>query len=408
MTLNTFFPEQIDELKTFMFSKNEVVRCVRLDPEMESVFSKVLLRFDEDPEFPHALIPCNGSFNDPITYFDYLLETVEQEYKKNREELKKEGVELNLPETYNSTLKNPFKFIEYTSALGNSLPDYFGSIVLIIDPETIQSSESYRKSIDFLSREIKTPWVKFLVRDQRISPILEGLEENNAQFGMQIFYLSPDEIQKRVKDDLKSPGLLSDAETRRYLGLLAGFSFANKEYAEAIHLQRQWLKNAQEADEPSELANARYSLANTYMANEQYEEATDEYCKACQICSDNKLDSFAPFVYTNLGLNLHRQGEFDQAFSSLKVARDMYQAQKQVPGEAHVVDCLAQIYALDEQNEKAETTWKYALTIYNGITSELFQDLRKSGIKDINSKLENFYTNTNQEHKIKELNQEEG
>ena len=92
MTLNTFFPEQIDELKKFTFSSDEVVRCLRLDPEMESVLQKVLLSLDEDPEFPHALIQCNGSFENPTAYFEYLFEILRQEYEKNSEQLKEKGM----------------------------------------------------------------------------------------------------------------------------------------------------------------------------------------------------------------------------------------------------------------------------------------------------------------------------
>ena len=403
MSLNTFFPEQIDELKAFTFSSDEVVRCIRLDTEMESVLNKVLLSLDEDPEFPHALVQCSGNFDNVNAYFDYLLEVLQQEYKKNSARLKAEGGSFNPPDISSNNIQSPFKFIKYASALAESLPNSLGAIVLIIDPDHINDPENYKKSIEFIADEAKSSWIKFLVRDQRVTPVLEELEKDNPHIGLQIFYLSPDEIQKRVQQDLKTPGLLNPAETRRYLGLLAGFSFANKEYDKSIQLQKKWVQDAQDADDPGELANALYNLANTYMADEQYPEATDQYCKACQICSDYKLDSLAPFIYTNLGLNLHRQGEFGQAFSCLKVARDMYQAQKQVPGEAHVVDCLAQIYALDEQNEKAEQTWKYALKIYEGITSEIFQDLRESGIKDISAKLENFYKNTDQEHKIEAL-----
>ncbi len=96
----------------------------------------------------------------------------------------------------------------------------------------------------------------------------------------------------------------------------------------------------------------------------------------------------APFAYANLGIALHRNGEFAQAFASLKVARDMFKAQNHRAGEAYVVDALAQMYALDGRKAEAEKSWRYCLSLYEGMTSTMFADLRASGSKDVLEKLE--------------------
>jgi tetratricopeptide (TPR) repeat protein len=403
MSLKLYFPEQLDQLKKFATSATEVVRCVQIDPEMKPMLMKILAKLDEEPEFPHALLSIKTRFNNSHDYFQKLLEQI----TKNYEEIKKSFVEIGVvfkpPIDPEKKLKSPAQFIQYSSKLADSLLDNMGSIVLVIDPEEVANKVDFKKSIEFLADKTTSRWLKYIVFDSRANPVLEGLSEENDHVGMQTFYLSPEEIENRAREDLNLSGALEPGERRKYLGLIAGFAYARKEYEDAIKYQSQWVTEAKGNAEPSELANALYNLGNTYHAKGDFAEATEVYCQACDICIENELNSLAPFVYTNLGINLHRQGDFESAFDSLGVARDMYKAQKQRPGEAHVVDCLAQIYALDGENEKAEETWLYALSIYEGITSSLFKDLRESGINDISAKLEQFYKDTNQESKIQDL-----
>jgi len=403
MSLKLYFPEQLDQLKKFTTSATEVVRCVRIDPEMKPMLMKILAKLDEDSEFPHALLSIKTCFNNPHDYFQKLLEQLTKNYEENKKNLVELGVVFKQNGDPKKKLKSPAKFIQYATDLADSLLDNMGSMVLVIDPEEVADEVDFKKSIEFLADKTTSRWLKYIVFDSRANPVLEGLNEENDHVGMQTFYLSPEEIEKRASKDLSLPGVLEPGEKRQYLGLLAGFSYARKEYEDAIKYQSQWVTEAKGNAEPSELANALYNLGNTYHAKGDFAEATEVYCKACDICIDNELNSLAPFVYTNLGINLHRQADFESAFASLRVARDMYKAQKQRPGEAHVVDCLATIYALDGENEKAENTWLYALSIYEEITSSLFRDLRESGINDISAKLERFYKDTNQESKIQDL-----
>jgi Flp pilus assembly protein TadD len=95
-------------------------------------------------------------------------------------------------------------------------------------------------------------------------------------------------------------------------------------------------------------------------------------------------------VFTNLGVALHHAGESDQAFQSLKVARDLFCAQSNLPGEAHVCDTLALLYHEQERRPEAEKAWRYALSLYQRITNPAMADVREGGRKDIAAKLEHF------------------
>jgi tetratricopeptide (TPR) repeat protein len=180
---------------------------------------------------------------------------------------------------------------------------------------------------------------------------------------------------------------LSPAEKRQYKGLLAGFAYSNKEYDRAAQLQRDWAADAERDREPGDAASAYYNLGNTLLAKGDLAAATEVFCKACDICIDHKISGLAPFVYVNLGVSLHRQNQFEEAFAALKVGRDLFKAQNHRAGEAFVVDALAQMYTLDGRKAEAEKSWRYCLSLYDSITSSTFKDVREAGRNDVLAKL---------------------
>lgn len=375
MSLKSYFPEQFDSLKAFFISATEVVRHLKVDAEMRPLLLKALAKMEEDRDFPHALSLCEDPFTDATSYFERLFEIVRQSH------------EPNATAPYPSPLAPPAKFAQYAAALANGLPDKVGSLVFVLNPETIEDVPAFRQSLVYLAGHLRSDWCKFLVLDARKAPVLQGVEAEHARIGEQTFYLSPDEIEKRVGEDLKSPAALSPAERRQYKGLLAGFSYARKDYEQAAKLQRSWATDAEQDNQHADAASAWYNLGNTLLAKGDFAAATEVFCRACDLCIEHKVNGLAPFVYVNLGVCLHRQQQFEQAFASLKVARDMFKAQQHRAGEAFVVDALAQMYALDGRKTEAEKSWRYCLSLYDGMTASTFKDLRNAGREDVIAKL---------------------
>jgi len=371
MSLTSFFPEQFDQLQGFFISATEVVRHLKIDPEMRPLLLKALAKMDDDAEFPHALTQVTQPFVEPVSYFEGLLETLPAPLDDKT-----------------SPLKAPARFTRNASSLAESLPDNVGSLVFVLNPDAVTDVPAYRKSIAYLAEHIRSDWVKFLVLDSRTEPLLEGIEREQSRIGVQTLHLSPEEIEQRVREDLQSPAALSAAERRQYKGLLAGFAFSKKDYNHAAELQRAWASEAQQEGQHGDAASAYYNLGNTLLAKGDWSEATAAFCTACELCVDHRMNGLAPFVYANLGVSLHRQSQFAQAFAALKVARDMFKAQNHRAGEAFVVDTLAQMYALDGRNAEAEKSWRYCLTLYDGMTSSTFRDVRAAGRSEVIAKLE--------------------
>jgi len=387
VSLKSYFPEQFAQLEGFFLSATEGVRLLRIDPEMRPLLIKALSRMDEDKTFPHALTLCSQPFAEPVSYFDSLYGVLRKSYEQNAAALAAQGVKLAAPADESAPLKAPAKFARYASSLAESLPERVGSLVFILAPDDVADVAAFRRSIAFLAENLRSDWLKVLVLDLRTTPMLEGLEREHAKIGLQTLYLSPEEIERRVHEDLQAPASLSPAERRQYKGLLAGFAFSNRRYDDAAQLQREWASEAEKDAAPADAASANYNLGNTLLAQSAWPDAIAAFCKACELSVANNLTGLAPFAYANLGIGLHRNGEFAQAFASLKVARDMFKAQNHRAGEAYVVDVLAQMYALDGRKAEAEMSWRYCLSLYESMSATTFADLRTSGSKDVLEKL---------------------
>lgn len=396
MSLKSYFPEQFEHITGSMISAREVVRCVRIDPEMKPMLTKALARMEDDPEFPHLIVGYAEPFADAKGYFEGLVTLVSNEYTKNARMLVEAGVQFTAPFQDESAPPAPFRFLRYAEALADKLPDHVGSLVFLLDPEEVLDRDGLRRSVRFLCEKTKSPWLKFLLLDSRTDPCIEAPAVEDRRIGFQTFHLSPEEIERRTKEDLNSSEALEPAERRQYLGLLAGFAFARKEYAEAEKLQRQWAEQAEGEGSPQEYGAALYNLGNTLIAQGEATAAVDLYCQVCNLCLNHNLNSLAPLAYTNLGIALHRQGNFRDAFAALKIGRDMFKAQNIRPAEAYVVDCLAQMYAEDGRPEQAKSAWRYALSIYDSLTSSLFKDLREVGRTGILGKLQRLEEQTSE------------
>lgn len=108
MSLKSYFPEQSEHINGFMISAREVVRCVRIDPEMKPMLTKALARMEDDPEFRHAIVGYAEPFADAKKYFEGLVALVSSEYTKNARALGEAGVQFTPPFQDESAPPAPF------------------------------------------------------------------------------------------------------------------------------------------------------------------------------------------------------------------------------------------------------------------------------------------------------------
>jgi tetratricopeptide (TPR) repeat protein len=214
------------------------------------------------------------------------------------------------------------------------------------------------------------------------------LADEHRRIGLQTFWCSPQELEKRLDDKLAAQPPGTSPDSRRVAAMAAAVASANKDYPKAVSIQQQLLDQAISDGTATEQAAAVYGLGSTLLAAGEFETAAERILQACQLCSEHGLNDLAPMAYTNLGIALHRLSDFDQAFAALRVGSAFYRAQGNLPGEAFVCDNLALIYQQLGRPEDAARAWNYALGCYDSITNPAMSDVREAGRGDILAKLE--------------------
>lgn len=388
MPLQDFFEEQFDALEVFLLHPDAPVRVVRIDSELRPMLLKYLVCKDEEPEFPHLLIGYDAPFRDPVSWFAGLGTTLTGEIDQNRAALAAAGVADPFPSKPTARMKTPERFLIQAEHLAHQLPDSVGALTFVLEPEQIDDAEGFRRSLAFLADHVRSPWLKFLVLEERSRSVLDELVQNHPRVDAQVFWLSPEELGERAERALAASGGKPGPARQQAAGFAAAVAFARKDYTTAEALQRSIVHEAGSSGAPVDQAVALYNLGNTLLAQGDNTAAVEVFAEGAELCNAHQLDQLAPMLFTNLGVALHRIGEVDQAFASLKTARDHFRADGNRPGEAHVCDCLAALYQEVGRAAEAAQAWRFALQLYEGITNPALADVRSAGRADILAKLE--------------------
>jgi hypothetical protein len=96
-------------------------------------------------------------------------------------------------------------FLTQAEAIGDGLPDYFGSLVFVLEPGVVRDRAGWLSGIRFLADRTASRWIKFIVLEPRLDPILEDLRRH-PKVATELFWLSPEEIERRADAVLAASG----------------------------------------------------------------------------------------------------------------------------------------------------------------------------------------------------------
>lgn len=405
MPLGEFFEEKLTEIRSFMETPGLRLLVIRHDPDLKDRLRRMLVKLEEDEKNPHLMSYVDLPFGDPARYFREVLDEQVGRNEDWRDELKQSGVDLAPPPPSPDRAEESDpdamarRLAGYVSAVADCLPDQIGSLVLLLDPASVEDEARLAAGVKQLVAETTSDWAKFILLAAKQSRLLEGIEQASDACIAQDFYMDPEDIEERVLSDLAGDRLTPD-ERRQYTMMAASFAFADKRYDEAERFHLEALRLSGEAEKPVEQANCLYNLGNTYLEQGRFPEAQDRYVQSFKICLEQKCQPLLAMVLTNLGVALHREGRVDEALGSFDAAQATNKALNNPPGEAYVLDCKAKTLALEKRNGEAEEAWIAALELYRGITAPALADVRRAGLTDICDKLERFYKETRQKQKI--------
>jgi tetratricopeptide (TPR) repeat protein len=411
MPLRTGFDEKLGDIKAFMELPPMRLMAIQHDEDLKQPLMRALFAMQEEEGFPHVLVYTDIPFESFQQYFEDLLEELTEANELLREEF--QLLEVTLPPVPGgwkgewTPEKAAARVARYQSAVAECLPDFMGSVVLILDPSEIADESRFAWSATALASATESDWAKYIALDRRIDPILVDLDAHPESATTVQFYLAPEEVEAQLKEDLVS-GNLGPAETRQYSLLAGAFAASAGRSEEAEGHQVKALEMAEEDGSPEEQANILYNLGNNYLGQERFEEAEEAYLRSANLCLEQEINPLLALVLTNLGVALFRLQRVDQSLESFDVARSTFRGLGNPPGEAHALDNKARVLQAEGRLEEAEATWLEAMATYDGITAPHLQDVRESGRNDIRSKLNRFYSETGQKGKRAKLSSEVG
>jgi tetratricopeptide (TPR) repeat protein len=401
MALKAFFSDQLEQIRSFMTSLRQTVRVVQLESDVEPLLKKLLVGLDEDDNCPHVMVFATTPFSNPAQYFSDALVELAGQNEQHRDAMAAKGVQVPRLADY-ASLPPTERFNQYLSDLADRLAEWVDSYVVVIQPKSIDDPAGFKFGIEYLTNSTRSKQLKYLVLDHRKDPLLPDLAEKSERAGVQVFHLSPAEIEAQIKADLAS-GQLTPQEKRQYTAMTAAFAFSNRKYDDAELIQRDVLKMAEQNGTPAEQANACYALGNTFLKQGKLELAEGSFARAVMICVEGKINALLAMALTNLGVTLQRQNRLEESVQSFDTARRTFHALNYRPGEAFVLDNKAATLAAAKLNADAERAWLEALRIFDGITAPSFAKLRETSRDDILDKLRHFYEATGQRNKIQAL-----
>ena len=385
-----YFQDQLAELELFFVDPDVSVLRLIIDPEMKRLPMRFLERRDEQEDFPHIILHHSEPFDTPVHWNRTLLEMLDNQIAAEGVVLGEMGADLTPVDVTDGRHRHPWEmFLDRAERLAASLPDHVGSLVFLLDPERVRDASGWLKTLSYFADRVGTPWLKFVVMEERLEPHLGALADH-PKVKNQTIWLSPEEIENRADAVVAKGGNGDPASYRRSLATVGIMACARKDFAKAEIAHRKVLKAAKAEQDPVEIATALYNLGNTYLSADKPADAVDVLAQAADGCCYHKLDQLAPIVFTNLGVALHRSDEIEHAFKHLKVARDMFKAQNNLPGEAYVCDCLAKLHHEVDRKPEAEKAWRFALSLYDKIDNPVLEDVKQMGRKDILSKMKHF------------------
>ncbi len=393
MPVAEYFAEQLQELSDFLSLGLEPVRILRIDPETHDMFLRALAGLEGEAEFPHMLIGCYYPFTDPDAWFQQTHETLDANIEEAAAALAAAGV--SVEDKSNGTDTVALRLIHRAEAISEQLPDHAGTLAFLIEPENIKNPQDYVRSIEFLAARTTSDWVKYIVVTDSNGTTFDDVLKRNPKISVQTFKLPIDEIEKRQQaaeggGNVHGPGCGHSADE-----FASAIAFANKDYSKAEKLQRKKLA-AKKSGGPknNDTVFEHIDLGVTLMKQGALDDAITELSQACDLACGEPVHGLAPTAFLNLAIALHKAGQFDGAFSSLRVANDFYAAQNNKAAQAHCADTLATIYQERGQKAEAEAALHHARSVYDSIDEPGMDDVRVAGLADIDEKLKRMGGNT--------------
>ena len=197
-----FFSEQLAILEDFLTDPDRSVQVITIDPDLRRLPYIYLGRRDDDDSCPHMLFGFQEAFKSTHDWFARLSALLQANVDKWREDLNQIGADVTIPPIRSGLHARAWDaWIDRSTHLADSMPEGFGALVFVIDPEEVADPKTWNATLKFLGDYTHSPRVKYIVFDPRVHPRLDDALEH-PRIGHQIFWMSPAEMERRANEVL--------------------------------------------------------------------------------------------------------------------------------------------------------------------------------------------------------------
>jgi tetratricopeptide (TPR) repeat protein len=406
--LQQFYEEQTRSLRIFLNTQGPNLRVLLTDADTKEVVHRLLAGMNTDDRVKSVFVATDAPFTGPAEFFSRVYADLVEAFQPHAEELLNHYI-LPPPDWASLRFANPAeRFVRGVSMFSNALPAEIGAVAFLIDPSSVSDSAGYRKALRYLAENTRaqSQWVKYVVLDDRVKGHTAELVSELPDVKAQSMYLSPAEMEQRIKWALDTGIGLGPSDRRVYTAMLAGFALSRKEYDDALRLTQEQLALTEPDGTPNDLAAVHYNMGNVHLGKKDFAAAVESFTEGLRLALQGHPGPLIPTIITNLGVALYRGGEPDRAGECFCTARVFSQKMNQRPTEAHVLDCMARCHSTAGRFAEAEGCWKEALAIYDGITAEQLRQARDGGRRLILLQLEEHYKSTRQADKLAAIREE--
>jgi len=354
--------------------------------DLEIVVRRLLARMADDQADDHAWVYASTAFEGYRSFFQGIVDAVAADLGRAEAELTDLGlVAPTAPDLRAADDDEALwarEAADYLAAAVEVLPSE-GSLVIVLEPGDGADRLPLGWSIGALAWYQRSSRVKLIVvGPDPLVPFDGGVEDKVVRMN---FAVPAEELESEVRTALAGGGL-DPAEARRYRLLAGALATAGGRFEEGEALLKETVADARAAEEPGEEANGLYNLGNLYSRAGRHGEAAEVLTRAAAVAIAGENDGLAAMALTNLGIALYHEGRGAEAVESLAAARRLFRALNHRPGEAHAVDCTAQVWAPSDP-DRARALWQEALELYDSIEAPHLEEVRRSGRADVLAKV---------------------
>jgi len=208
--IETLITDAQRRIMDFLEDEDARLLVLRTIPEQRILAARLIAAVEEQAE---GWVLCYGvaePFSSSASFYSQVLSGFLAHLHESREKLSREGIQLPSTEHLNQSDTHPdlpdeVKFASVLEDLTRTLAPLFDRLLLVLCPDSVESPEEYRRSIQRLCNATGSARVRYLALDDYSKPLLHELAHDRDRFRVLLGNAADAVWLQQLDDWLASP-----------------------------------------------------------------------------------------------------------------------------------------------------------------------------------------------------------